>query len=188
MPLATIEPIVKLLGKSKAVERVKLRRSRTLIEIAAPGFALTSKLIDATYPDYGRIIPASPDNSATVDRADLVAALARLAAVATGEKKIATLAGLEWSPAEPALRLSLPNQAGVAEDVIAATITGSAPVRIAAQLAHVTELAGELRGESVCIASNGNGDPILVTDPGNDATLILQMPCVWPARSSKAAA
>ena len=58
----------------------------------------------------------------------------------------------------------------------------------AARLAHVNELAGELRGESVCIASNGNGDPILVTDPGNDATLILQMPCVWPARSSQQAA
>ena len=52
VPLATIEPIVKLLGKSKAVERVKLRRSRTLIEITAPGFVLTSKLIDGTYPDY----------------------------------------------------------------------------------------------------------------------------------------
>ena len=52
VPLATIEPIVKLLGKSKAVERVKLRRSRTLIEITAPDFVLTSKLIDGTYPDY----------------------------------------------------------------------------------------------------------------------------------------
>jgi DNA polymerase-3 subunit beta len=114
VPLATIEPIVKLLGKSKAVERVKLRRSKSLVEITAPEFTLTSRLIDLTYPDYRRVIPAAPDNSATVDRNDLVAALTRLAAVAAGERKIANLAGLEWSPAEPALRLSLPSQAGVA--------------------------------------------------------------------------
>jgi DNA polymerase-3 subunit beta len=186
VPLAMIEPIVKLLGKSKA-ERVKLRQSKSLVEITAPGFVMTSRLIDATYPDYARVIPATPDNSATVDRDDLVAALARLAAVATGERKIATLAGLEWSPADPVLRLSLPNQDGVADDVIAAIIAGRAPVRIAAQLAHVTELADELRGESVCIASNGNGNPILVTDPDSDTTLIVQMPCRWSRQSSQAA-
>ena len=57
VPLATIEPIIKLLTRSKTVERVKLRRSRTLIEIAASGFTLTTKLVDGTYPDYGRLIP-----------------------------------------------------------------------------------------------------------------------------------
>jgi DNA polymerase-3 subunit beta len=186
VPLATIDPIVKLLGKSKA-ERVKLRRSKSLVEITAPEFAITSPLIDAVFPDYRRVIPAAPDNGATVDRADLVAALARLAAVATTERKIATLAGLEWSPAEPALRLSLPNETGVAADIIPATIAGSAPVRTAAQLAHVTELAKELHGESVCIASNGNDNHILVTDPDSDAVLVVQMPCAVPGQSSQAA-
>lgn len=186
IPLATIGPLIKLLAKTTG--RVKLRRSRTLVEITAPDFVLTSKLIDGTYPDYGRLIPAAPENSATVDRDDLISALARLAAVTTGERKSFPLAGFEWSPTETALRLSLPSQPGVAEDVIAAAITGNAPVATAARLAHWKELVGELRGARICIASNGNRNSILVTDPGNDTILILQMPCVLPARSSQQAA
>ena len=186
VPIATIEPIIKLLTRSKMIERLRLRRSRTLLEIAASAFTLTTKLIEGTFPDYQRIIPKLPANSATVDRAELVAALARLEAVATSERKIAPPVGFEWSPTEPALRLSLPNQAGTAEDLIAAAIAGNAMIQSAIPLGHVLELADELSGKSVCIASDGGGEGVLITDPDNDATLIVQMPCRWSARSQAA--
>ena len=105
-PMASIAAIIKLLTKT-AVEDVRLRRSKSLLEVSAPGFILTSKLIDATYPDYARVIPATPANSATVDHADLVAALARLDAVAEHETKGCRISsGFAWDPAEPVLRLS----------------------------------------------------------------------------------
>ena len=71
--------------------------------------------------------------------------------------------------------------------MIPATTTGTLPVQTAAQLVHVTELAKELHGESVCIASNGNGNAILVTDPDSDAVLVVQMPCAAQGQSSQAA-
>ena len=187
VPNASIAAIIKLLTKT-TVEDVRLRRSKSLLEVSAPGFVLTSKLIDGTFPDYARVIPAAPANSATVDHADLVAALTRLDAVSAHEKKLQHLVGLSWDPAEPVLRLSLPHQPGAADDVIAATVAGSAPVQTAAQIRHVVELVDELRGKRVCIATAGAGNPILVTDPADDAVLMLQMPCrVSSDQSTRAA-
>ena len=160
---------------------------KALLEVSAPGFILTSKLIDGTYPDYGRVIPSGPANSVTVDHADLVAALTRLDAVVE-HKKLATLVGLSWDPAEPVLHLSLPHQPDAADDIIAATVAGKAPVQTAAQVRHVVELVAEMRGKRVSIATAGAGNPILVTDPADDAVLMLQMPCrVSSDQSTRAA-
>ena len=186
VPNASIAAIVKLLAKT-AAEDVRLRRSKGLLEVSAPGFVLTSKLIDGTFPDYQRVIPAAPANSATVDHADLAAALTRLDAVSAPEKNLQALVGLSWDPAEPVLRLSLPHQPGAADDVIAAMVVGSAPVQTAAQIRHVVELVDELRGKRVCIATAGTGNPILVTDPANDGILICQMPCRVSPNQSRAA-
>ena len=186
VPNATVAAIVKLLSKTIA-EDVRLRRSRALLELTAPGLALVSKLIDGTYPDYARVVPESPANSATVDRADLAAALARLAAVVEPDKRLAPLVGLSWDPAEPALHLSLPHQLDAADDVIAATVAGSAPIQTAAQIRHVVELVDQMRTNSIRIATAGAGDPILVTDPEDDAILVMQMPCRVSPSQSRAA-
>jgi DNA polymerase-3 subunit beta len=187
VPNASVAATIKLLTRT-TVEDVRLRRSKRLLEVSAPGFVLTSKLIDGAFPDYTRVIPATPANSATVDHVDLVAALTRLDAVSAHEKKLQHLVGLSWDPAEPMLRLSLPHQPGAADDVIAATVAGGAPVQTAAQIHHVVELVDELRGKRVCVATVGAGNPILIADPANDAVLMLQMPCrVSSDQSTRAA-
>ena len=98
------------------------------------------------------------------------------------------LVGLSWDPAEPVLRLSLPHQPDAADDVIAATVAGGAPVQTAAQIRHIVELVDEMRGKRVCVATDGAGNPILITDPADDAVLMLQMPCrVSSDQSTRAA-
>jgi CTP:molybdopterin cytidylyltransferase MocA len=88
---------------------------------------------------------------------------------------------------EPVLRLSLPHQPGMADDVIAATAAGDTPVQTAAQVRHVVELVDNLHGARVCIASNGAGNPILVTDPDDGAVLVVQMPCRTSPQQASAA-
>jgi DNA polymerase-3 subunit beta len=185
VPVTSIPAITRLLARA-TTERVKLRRSNTLFEVNASGFVLTTKLIDGTFPDYVRVIPAAPKNSVVVDRADLVGALERVGAVIE-HGKLAALVGLAWNSAEPVLRLSLPHQPGVADDVIAATVTGNSSIQTAAQVAHVVELFNELRGENVCIATDGAGNPVVITDPEDGAGQFLQMPCRIPLSSMRAA-
>jgi DNA polymerase-3 subunit beta len=186
VPLRTIAPLIKLLGKTTA-EEVRLRRSKALLEVSAPSFVLVSKLIDASYPDYARIIPKCPTNSATVDRTDLVAALVRLNAVSEHGEKLAALVGLAWEPAKPVLRLSLPNQPDAADDAIAATITGAASIWTAAQIAHIAELVDQIHNRNIRIATDGAGGAILVTDPDDDNLLVIQMPVHIARGQSRAA-
>jgi DNA polymerase-3 subunit beta len=186
VPSASIPAIVKLLAKGVA-EDVQLRRSETLFEISTPGLVFVSKLVDGTFPDYERVIPERPANGATVEHADLVAAITRLEAVSEHGKKLATLVGLRFDPVEPALRLSLPNQPEAANEEIPASVTGTVSIETAAQLRHVVDLVGEFHGKSICIASDGTSSPILITDPASAATLIVQMPCRVASFQSQAA-
>jgi DNA polymerase-3 subunit beta len=184
VPLASIPAITKLLTRVTA-EKIRLRRSKALLELSASGLVLTTKLIDGTYPAYENVIPTTPANSVIVDRTDLVGALTRLNAVVE-YGKLTGLVGFAWDPAEPVLHLSLPNQPGAADDVIAATTAGSAAVQTAAQIHHVIELVDEFRGEALCIATAGAGNPILITDPESDALLTVQMPCAVSSQARAA--
>jgi DNA polymerase-3 subunit beta len=176
VPVDSIPAITKILTRA-TIEKVKLRRSSTLFEVITPGFVFVSKLIDGTFPDYSRVVPVAPKNNVVVDRAELGAALARLGAVAEDSKRVPALVGLGWDPADPVLHLSLPNQPGMADDIIIAATSGNAPVQTAAKITHITELVGQMQRESVCIASTDGNSPILITDPEDDALLVIQMPC-----------
>ena len=176
VPVDSIPAITKILTRA-TTEKVKLRRSNTLFEVITPGFVFVSKLIDGTFPDYSCVVPVAPKNNVVVDRAELGAALAPLGAVAEDNKRVPALVGLGWDPADRVLHLSLPNQPGMADDIIIAAISGKAPVQTAAKITHVTELVGQMQRESVCIASTDGNGPILITDPEDDALLVIQMPC-----------
>jgi DNA polymerase-3 subunit beta len=89
VPSAAVKGINKLLAAHRDMAEVTLRRSRSLFEIEGDLFTLTSKLIDGVFPDYERIIGAGGDgkNVVTICRADLLAALLRIAAAAGTDRK-----------------------------------------------------------------------------------------------------
>jgi DNA polymerase-3 subunit beta len=89
--------VVSKLLKATKPGTVTLRRSKTLLAIQTDQFDFSTKLIDADYPAYERLVPDTSDHTVIVDRAALIAALARLDAVAT-KGKTATLAALRWEP------------------------------------------------------------------------------------------
>ena len=80
-PNAALKIIGKLLG-DKSVERITLRRSPTLLSVEASHFVFVSKLIDADFPNYTRVVPKPSSSTVTVDRIELLRALNRVAAVA----------------------------------------------------------------------------------------------------------
>ena len=181
VPNAALKIIAKLLG-DKSVERVTLRRSKTLLSVEGVGFVFVSKLIDADFPNYTRIVPKPSSNTVTVDRIELLRALDRVAAVA--EPARFHVVGLTWTEDEPVLRLCLTNSDG-ADDVVEAEVSGHG--RTAAQINLLTEMLDGLGGQRVCIASNDEMSPILLSDIDRSDFLGLQMPYQWSARTTQAA-
>ena len=175
VPRAAVRLITKLLN-DKRNERIMLRRSVTLLAVEATTFTFVSKLIDANFPSYERVVPIPSGNAITVDRRLLAQAVARIAAVTDPHVKATPRVGFSWQSDEPALHLCL---AGfdTADDVIEAQTAGVG--RFAFQIWQLRELLDEIEGERVHFDLNGGGGPILITDPDDGNYLVAQMPCVW---------
>lgn len=184
VPRPAIKVLLKLLDKG--IDRLTMRCSSSLIEIAGANFTFVSKLIDATFPAYERLVPEPSGNAATVGRAELARAFARIVAVAPASKVLPTV-GLSWEADEPALRLCVPGWPDLAEDLIAAETSGTS--RIAFQIRHGLDLLDALKGERVHIdcGSTVRGNPIRISNPDEPNHLVIQMPVTWLERAAEAA-
>ena len=184
VPRPAIKVLLKLLA-NRDLDLLTLRRSASLIEITSTTFSFISKLIDADYPAYERLVPTSTDNTAIVDHVALARAVARIAAVASDDKRL-PLIGLTWKTPEKAMQLCTPGAPEIADDPIEAEVSGQG--RLAVQIKHLTQLLDEFKSDRVRIdAGTSAGSAILITDPDNADFTIIQMPCAWRAQTSQAA-
>ena len=101
-------------------------------------------------------------------RSELLAALSRLAAVATADPP---LLALSWTNAGP-LKLFLARQPGDGADAIAAQAHGAA--KIAVPLSQLTAMIDEFSGERVQLEAAG---PLVIRSKGEKLALL--MPCAW---------
>jgi DNA polymerase-3 subunit beta len=183
LPLASTRLLVKLLTRAKG-ETAIVKRSRTLVEITAADFTFVSKLIDAAYPDYQRIIPKLLESHVTVNRRELAQALERLTAVVDDGIKVAAIVGIMWNGGE--LRLTLPRQGDAVDDSIDAESNGTC--QIAIPLGQLAELVDEFKGQNLRMYVGGAREPMLVIDPHDAGVLVLQMPMAWTFTDAAAAA
>jgi DNA polymerase-3 subunit beta len=165
VPRAALRPINRLLGK--AFGNVVLRRSERLFSVEGARFAIVTKRIDSTFPNYERVIPREHPNTVTTSRAALSESIARFAAVADIETHAVSL---RWNA--NGLTLSAPDGSA---DCLAGDFEGEAETTI--QTRYLAELLEALHGDAITIAAGRPGGPITITDDNN--FLALQMP-IWP--------
>jgi DNA polymerase III subunit beta len=146
-------------------------------------FSFVSKLIDAEFPAYERLIPPAMPNTATVERDVLLQALTRLKAVSEDRSAV----GLVWDVDTTELRLLLLRERDVsASETVAGEFAGAA--RIAVSLPQLLELCEELaNNKTLLLECNGLG-AIRITSPDDDGMLVLQMPLRWAIDESNAEA
>jgi DNA polymerase-3 subunit beta len=165
VPTAAIKVVNKLLA-DRSVERVTLRHSGSLLAYETPQAAFVSRLIDATFPDYARIIPKPAVSVATVERDALVKAVARFAAI--GGRTVQ----LSW--ADGALRLT----DGGAEDLIDAETTGGGKVALAVD--RLAALLDEFTGTTVNLDVT-DGTPVRITDRDDADFVVVLAPTAVPS-------
>jgi DNA polymerase III subunit beta len=168
VPLKAATTIQKLLKKTKP-EKVTLGRSRALLMVQTPDITFITRLIDAEFPAYEKIVPEAAANIVTCDSGDLVAALKRLAAVAADNK---ALIALQWQRGR-GLELFLAGQPDDGHDLVAAETTGNG--QVAAKLSLLTELLEEIDGDTISLSTDSAGSPIVIRR--DERLLALLMPC-----------
>lgn len=79
VPTRAVNEIIKILATAKETDTVVLMGDHARIMVQMGNATFVSKLLDATYPDYMRVIPKVNDLVALIDRKALYAALDRVA-------------------------------------------------------------------------------------------------------------
>jgi DNA polymerase-3 subunit beta len=174
VPTNAVAAMMRLVKATRPM-KVKLRRAGPLLDLTAANFTCTTRLIDAIYPEYGRILPPPSDNLAACNRALLVAALERLKATAT----TLPLVALRWTEHEP-LQLFLPRQPDDGADAIAAKTTGNA--QIALSLPAFANLVAEFGSEDLRLEVVQERAVVIRTD----RKLGMLSSCRWNFREAEA--
>jgi DNA polymerase III subunit beta len=172
VPLPTATVIEKLIKRTKP-DTIKIKRTMTVLVFETPDIVFTTKLIDATYPDYTRVVPETAKNTVTVNSNELVAALNRLGAVAVNTD--VPLVALRWQDGSN-LELSLARQPDDGVDIVEADATGT--VQVAAPLAQLLYLLEQIDADTLQISADGTS-PIVIKPVGDDSLLAVQTICAF---------
>ena len=150
---------------------VSVGLSETRAEFGFGTVRLTSKLIDGTFPDYTRVIPAGNDRIMQVDAASFAAAVDRVSTISS-EKSRSVKMGLKPG----VLTLSASNtDASSAVEEIEVTYDG-VEMDIGFNARYLLDIAAQVNNDIVEFALADQGSPSLVRAPGDDASLFVLMP------------
>jgi len=150
---------------------VSVGLSETWAEFGFGAVRLTSKLIDGTFPDYTRVIPAGNDRIMQVDAASFSAAVDRVSTISS-EKSRSVKMGLKPG----VLTLSASNtDASSATEELEVTYDGP-EMDIGFNARYLLDIAGQVNNDIVEFALADQGSPSLVRAPGDDASLFVLMP------------
>ncbi|HEX5957468.1 MAG TPA: DNA polymerase III subunit beta [Hyphomicrobiaceae bacterium] len=175
LPRKTVQELVRLIESSEATVGVSVSASKIRFEIGSDkevgGVMLTSKLIDGTFPDYARVIPRTNDKSLKVPNGAFVAAVDRVATIASDRGRAVKL-----NLSEGKLVLSVNNpEGGSATEEVAADYVAT-PLEVGFNARYLLDIAQQIESESAEFLLADAGSPTVVKDQSDGGSLYVLMP------------
>jgi DNA polymerase-3 subunit beta len=131
----------------------------------------TSKLIDGRFPEYGRVIPASPPRTVEADRETLRQALQRTAILSNEKYR-----GIRLTARPDLLMLQAHNpEQEEAEDQVEVSYKGE-EVEIGFNVNYLLDALGAIEGDKVEIGLTDSNSSCLIHGPGATHTRYVVMP------------
>ncbi|NBV54283.1 MAG: DNA polymerase III subunit beta [Proteobacteria bacterium] len=168
LPRKCVNELKKLADESKDI---KLTITDKKIQAEATDITLTSKVIDATYPDYDRVIPKDNPTSLTVTRRSLLQAVERVSILSHEKTR-----SVRFNALENALALSAnnPDQENASEEV-KADYAGT-PLEIGFNARYLADIGSQVGGDDIVFYFKDASSPVLVKDPTDLTTTFVVMP------------
>ncbi|TBW39190.1 DNA polymerase III subunit beta [Siculibacillus lacustris] len=179
VPRKTVGEIQKLVEDPGAVVRVELSDSKIRLTFApaaerddaSAGIVLTSKLIDGTFPDYGRVIPQGNDKELKVDCRDFATAVDRVSTISSERGRAVKL-----TVGDGRLILSVTNpDSGSASEELAVEYDDDT-LDIGFNSRYLLDIASQLETETAVFRLADSGSPTLIHDLGQTNALYVLMP------------
>lgn len=170
LPRKSVLELIRLLD-SNSEENVMVCIGENHFRVKSPDFTFTSKLINAQYPDYDKLIPRGVENSAIASREALKQALAR-ASILSNEK----FRGIRLHLDQDTLRIVANNpEQEEAEEIIQMEYQGNG-MEIGFNVAYLLDVVSAISSEKICWSFSDPNGGVLIESPEKDDSLYVVMP------------
>lgn len=169
VPRKTVNEIYKLMGETDMEITVSL--SETKLRFAFGDAVLTSKLIDGTFPDYERVIPADNDKILEVEVKSFASAVDRVSAISTEKSRAIKLAVEKGTVT---LSASSPENGSAVEEIEGQY--DASPMEIGFNSRYLLDILGQVEGGVARFAMADAASPTVVRDVTNEAAIYVLMP------------
>ena len=169
IPRKAVGEIQRLLEDPNGSVMVEL--SDTKIRFTLDSLVLTSKLIDGTFPDYNRVIPAGNDKKLSLERTVFTAAVDRVSTVSSDRGRAVKL-----SISKDRLILSVNNpDSGSAEEEVAVGYADE-DLEIGFNSRYLLDITSQLTSEETIFMLADSGSPTLIKDSIENGAIYVLMP------------
>jgi DNA polymerase-3 subunit beta len=169
VPRKTVGEVQRLIEDLEAEVAIEL--SQTKIRFSIGDVVLTSKLIDGTFPDYGRVIPAGNDKTLIVDKPEFEAAVDRVSTVSSERGRAVKLA---LSAGKLVLTVTNPDSGSATEEL--EVEYDSDPLDVGFNSRYLLDIAAQIEGDVAVLKLADPGSPTLIQDKDSAGALYVLMP------------
>jgi len=169
VPRKTVTELRKLLDDIE--DAVDISLSDTKVQFVAGNIELTSKLIDGTFPDYQRVIPANNDKALSLGAKEFSQSVDRVSTISADKTRAVKL-----NIAKDKLTLSVVNpDSGTATEELGASYSAT-PIEIGFNARYLLDITGQIEGKDVRFLLHDAGSPTLIEDAEDSRTVYVLMP------------
>jgi len=169
VPRKTVSEVQRLIEDGEAEVLIELSSGKIRFTIGQA--ILTSKLIDGTFPDYGRVIPTNNDKELVVDKKEFEEAVDRVSTVSSERGRAVKL-----SISGGRLLLSVTNpDSGSANEELEVTYEAD-PIDIGFNSRYLLDIAAQIESEAAVLKLADPGSPTLIQDKDPHGALYVLMP------------
>jgi DNA polymerase-3 subunit beta len=169
VPRKTVGEVQRLIEDNEAEIGIELSTSK--IRLSLGNVVLTSKLIDGTFPDYGRVIPQHNDKELVVDKKDFEAAVDRVSTISSERGRAVKLA---LSAGRLVLSVTNPDSGSATEEL--EVEYAAEPLDIGFNSRYLLDIAAQIEGEVAVLRLADPGSPTLMQDRESKGALYVLMP------------
>jgi DNA polymerase-3 subunit beta len=169
VPRKTVLELRKLVEEGDA--EVQIALGDTKIRCAIGEAALTSKLIDGTFPDYDRVIPTGNDKMLEVPCKEFAEAVDRVSTISTERSRAVKLA---IDKGTLTVSATSPENGTAIEEV--EVRYQSTPIEIGFNSRYLLDITEQIGGEAALFAMSDAASPTIVRDSADASALYVLMP------------